>query len=202
MNGLKFFRIVAWAAVAVVAVGTATIYVLQPRNDTVATTTSSGKAAISGPFSLTSHKGERVTDETLRGKPYLAFFGFTNCPDICPTTLFDLSEMMAELGPQADKFNVLLISVDPERDSQELLATYITAFDSRIIALRGTREETDAVLKSFAAMAVKVPMDGGQYTMEHTAGVYLMDENGEYVGLMRMDETREARMQKLRKLAS
>ena len=202
MNGLKLFRIVAWAAVAVVAVGMATIYLLQPRNAGVATTTSSGKAAVGGSFSLSSHKGERVTDETLRGKPYLAFFGFTNCPDICPTTLFDLSEMMAELGPQADKFNVLLISVDPERDSQELLATYMTAFDSRIIALRGTREETDAVLKSFAAMAVKVPMDGGQYTMEHTAGVYLMDENGEYVGLMRMDETREARMQKLRKLAS
>jgi len=201
MNGLKLFRIVAWASVVVVAVGMATIFVLQPRNASVATTTSSGKAAIGGPFSLTSHKGERVTDETLRGKPYLAFFGFTNCPDICPTTLFELSEMMGELGPQADKFNVLLISVDPERDSQELLATYMTAFDPRIIALRGTREETDAILKSFAALALKVPMEGGQYTMEHTAGVYLMDENGEYAGLMRMEEPREERMEKLRNLA-
>ncbi|MEJ6781016.1 SCO family protein [Aminobacter sp. Piv2-1] len=202
MSVLRIVRVATWAAIATIAAGTAAIYVLGQGNGGIATTISSGKAAIGGPFSLVSHKGERVSDETLRGKPYLAFFGFTNCPDICPTTLFELSEMMAELGADADKFNVLLITVDPERDSQDLLATYMTAFDPRIIALRGTREETDAVVKSFAAAAIKVPTDGGNYTMEHTAGVYLMDENGEYAGLMRMDEPREQRMQALRNLAA
>lgn len=200
MKALRIIRVFAWLAVVAVVAGTASVYFLGQRSGGVLTEASSGKAAIGGPFALVSQNGERVTNETLRGKPYLAFFGFTNCPDICPTTLFELSEMMAELGPDADKFNVLLISVDPERDSQELLATYMTAFDPRIVALRGTREETDAVLKSFAAAAIKVPTDNGSYTMEHTAGVYLMDENGEYAGLMRMDEPREQRMQALRNL--
>ncbi|OQM75684.1 SCO family protein [Manganibacter manganicus] len=200
MNLLRVIRVVTWTAIAAIAAGTAAIYFLGPGNGGLATSIS-GKAAIGGPFSLVSHKGERVSNETLRGKPYLAFSGFTNCPHICPTTLFELSDMIDELGADFDEFNVLLISVDPERDSQELLATYMTAFDPRILALRGTRKETDAVVKSFAAAAIKVPLDGGNYTMEHTAGVYLMDENGEYAGLMRMDEPREQRMQALRDLA-
>ncbi|MBL8577218.1 MAG: SCO family protein [Mesorhizobium sp.] len=202
MNGLKAFRLAAWIAVAIVSVGLAAMILLKSENPGAPAPSVSGTPAVGGPFSLVSQRGEVVSDQSLRGKPYLAFFGFTNCPDICPTTLFELSEMMAELGADADKFNVLLISVDPERDSQELLAQYMTAFDPRIVALRGTREQTDAVLKSFAAAAIKVPMEGGNYTMEHTAGVYLMDAAGKYVDLMRMEEPREERMRKLREITS
>lgn len=151
-------------------------------------------------FQLISHQGQTVSNETLTGKPYLAFFGFTNCPDICPTTLFELTELMAELGPGADKFNVLLISVDPKRDTQEMLATYMSAFDSRILALRGTPEQTEAVLRAFGASAQKVPTGGGNYTMEHTAGVFLVDARGGRAGVLDMHEPRDIRLEKIRNL--
>lgn len=198
MSRVKAFRIAAWAAVAVVSAALTAAMVLS--SPSAPPSSVSGTAAIGGAFSLTSQRGSVVTDRSLRGKPYLAFFGFTNCPDICPTTLFELTTMMAELGADADKFKVLLISVDPERDSQEVLAEYMTAFDPRIIALRGTRRQTDAAVKAFAATAVKVPLEEGTYTMEHTAGVYLMDAAGRYAGLMRMEEPKQERMRKLRDL--
>lgn len=156
----------------------------------------------SQPFQLISHQGQTVSNETLLGKPYLAFFGFTNCPDVCPTTLFELTELMAQLGPAADEFNVLLVSVDPDRDTQEMLATYMTAFDSRILALRGTREQTETILQAFGARAQKVPTGGDNYTMEHTAGVFLVDAEGGRAGVLDMHEPRDIRLQKIRNLVS
>lgn len=156
--------------------------------------------AIGKPFELTSHRGEIVNNATLKGKPYLAFFGFTHCPDICPTTLFELTDLMAELGPVADQFNVAFISVDPERDTQELLKAYMTSFDPRIFALRGTAEQTQTAVKAFAAYSRKVPTEGGNYTMDHTAGVYLMDAYGGFKGTLDMHEPRDVRLQKIRNL--
>lgn len=197
MHSLKLVRSIMWILVAVVAaIFMVTAY--KEREPAPSTITATGKAAVGGHFSLISHEGKRIDNATLAGKPYLAFFGFTHCPDICPTTLFELTKIMKELGADADRLNVVLITVDPERDSQELLAAYMTSFDSRILALRGTREETDAVVKAFAAFAQKVPMDGGQYTMEHTAGVYVMDTNGEFSSLMRMDDTPEQKIKMIR----
>lgn len=155
---------------------------------------------IGRPFELTSHEGKRVSNLTLRGKPYLAFFGFTHCPDICPTTLFELTDLMKELGSLADEFSVALISVDPERDTQELLAAYMTSFDPRITALRGTAAETQQAIKAFSASVRKIPLDGGGYTMDHTAGVYLIDQNGGFKGMLDMHEPREIRLQKIRNL--
>ncbi|CAK7262244.1 MAG TPA: SCO family protein [Shinella sp.] len=156
---------------------------------------------IGGPFELTSHRGEAVSDRSLRGRPYLAFFGFTHCPDICPTTLFELTDLMKELGPQADAFNALLISVDPERDTQNLLSLYMEAFDPRIIAVRGTRKQTDQALSAFRATAKRVDTEGGSYTMDHTAGIFLMDADGRFQGMLDMHEPRETRLKKLRNLA-
>lgn len=137
MSGVKLFRLVAWVAVAAVGglfIGLSVSKPWQQQNAAVASST--GIAAIGGPFQLTSHQGGTIDNAALAGKPYLAFFGFTHCPDVCPTTLYELSDLMNELGPVADQFNVLFFTVDPERDSQELLAQYMTAFDDRILALR------------------------------------------------------------------
>lgn len=90
-----------------------------------------GTAAIGGPCKLTSHRGETFDNARLAGKPYLVFFGFTHCPDICPTTLFELTDLMSQLGPAADRLTPLFITVEPERDTQDLLASYMTAFDNR-----------------------------------------------------------------------
>lgn len=202
MNGLKLFRWMAWGAVAVAGglfIGLSGLMPGQQQRQPLISST--GIAAVGGPFRLTSHKGEPFDNARLAGKPYLVFFGFTHCPDICPTTLFDLTELMKELGPAADRFNVVFITVDPERDTQDLLARYLTAFDERIVALRGSQDETDAVVKAFAGFARRVPLDGGQYTMDHTAGVYLMDAKGKFSGMLDMHEPRETRLQKLRRLA-
>jgi protein SCO1/2 len=157
-------------------------------------------APIGGPFELVTHQGKRFTNADVSGRPYLVFFGFTHCPDICPTTLGELSVLMNDLGPDADKFTPILITVDPERDTQQVLAEYMSSFDSRIIALTGTQTQTDAAVKAFGAYYAKVPLDGGDYTMDHTAGVFLMKANGKFSGTLDMHEAQEVRLQKLRNL--
>lgn len=203
MTGLKIVRIAAWGAVAIVGgvlVAFSGVLPGAKQPGAVISSISTGVAAIGGPFELTTHRGETLTDEDLRGKPYLVFFGFTHCPDVCPTTLYELTGMLADLGPNADKITPLFITVDPERDTQELLASYMTSFDPRIVALWGTKEQTDKAVKAFAAYYEKVPL-GGNYTMDHTAGIYLFDDEGKFSGTLDLHEPRETQLQKLRRLA-
>lgn len=202
MKGIRIFQIAVWCLVAIVGAWLLVFgNVLSPRPS--ATTGSETSISVIGkPFELTSHNGQAVNNGTLKGKPYLAFFGFTHCPDICPTTLFELTDLMNELGPVADRINVAFISVDPERDTQEMLKQYMTAFDSRIMALRGSPHQTEVALKAFAAYAKRVPTEAGNYTMEHTAGVYMMDTNGTFKGTLDMHEGREVRLHKIRNLVA
>jgi len=201
MKRLRIFQIVLWSLVAIVGAGLLVFgNVLPFRSGDQAVDASA--PVIGKPFELVSHKGAAINNAALKGKPYLAFFGFTHCPDICPTTLFELTDLMNELGPVADKFNVAFISVDPERDTQDLLKEYMTAFDPRIMALRGNPHQTEVALKAFAAYAKRVPTEGGNYTMDHTAGVYLMDANGTFRGTLDMHEPRETRLHKIRNLVA
>jgi len=203
VKGLRIFRIITWCLVALVGGWLIVFGYLMPLDQGRETaTTHASTPAIGKPFELTSHRGEIVDNAFLRGKPYLAFFGFTHCPDVCPTTLFELTDLMKELGPTADDFNVIFITVDPERDDLELLKAYMSSFDQRIMALRGTEEQTQTAVKAFAAYARKVPTEGGNYTMDHTAGVYLMDADGGFRGTLDMHEPRESRLQKIRNLVS
>lgn len=200
MSGVKIFRIATWVAVAIVAGIWIGFSGILPGTGRVQEPVSTGTAAVGGPFELNSHKGETVDNAKLAGKPYLVFFGFTHCPDICPTTLFELTDLMAELGSAADKLTPLFITVDPERDTQELLASYMTSFDERIIALRGDQAQTDRAVKAFAAYYRKVPTEDGGYTMDHTAGVILMDAEGRFAGTLDMHEPRETVLAKLKRL--
>ncbi len=122
MKGLRIFRIITWGLVAL-AGGWLLVfgYLIPYENGRGAATSDASTPAIGKPFELTSHRGETIDNAFLRGKPYLAFSGFTHCPDICPTTLFELTDLMKELGPTADNFNVIFITVDPDRDDPELL---------------------------------------------------------------------------------
>ena len=200
MNFVRLFRIGVWTAIAVL--GTFLLVSTQLTGERQPAEASTGSPRVGGPFSLVSHEGVRIDNEALAARPYVVFFGFTHCPEICPTTLFELTDLMAELGPDADTFEVLFITVDPERDKQDMLAGYMTSFDSRITALRGTAEETEVALKAFSAYAAKVPMEGGQYTMDHTAGVFLIRGDGGFGGILDMHEPRETRLEKLRRLVS
>ena len=203
MNGLRIFRIITWCLVALVGGWLLVFGSLIPSDHgRPAAVADTSTPAIGKPFELTSHRGEIIDNAYLRGKPYLAFFGFTHCPDVCPTTLFELTDLMKELGATADDFNVIFITVDPDRDDQELLNGYMTPFDQRILALRGTEEQTQTAVKAFAAYARKAQTEGGNYTMDHTAGVYLMNADGGFRGTLDMHEPREVRLRKIRNLVN
>jgi protein SCO1/2 len=131
--------------------------------------------------------GRRVSSRQFEGAPLLVFFGFTHCPDICPTKLMELSEVFRAAGDRAGKARALFITVDPARDTPELLKNYLGSFDPRIIGLTGTQEEIDAVVKAFRAYSRKVPTANGDYTMDHTAIVYLMDKKGQFVGTFNLE---------------
>ncbi|MGZ8291290.1 MAG: SCO family protein [Telluria sp.] len=130
-------------------------------------------------FALTDHNGKPRTMADFKGKVVIVFFGFTQCPDVCPTTLSEMAGAMQALGKQADDVQVLFITVDPERDTQALLAQYVPAFDKRFLGLRGTPEQTTQVAKEFKVFFAKVPgKQPGSYTMDHTAASYVFDRNG------------------------
>jgi protein SCO1/2 len=138
-------------------------------------------ATIGGPFSLTDQNGRTVTDRDLKGHPFLVFFGFTHCPDVCPTALFEASEIMRALGPDADRVRVLFVTVDPERDTPTTLKDYLSSFDPHLSALTGDPEAVAAMAKAYRVYYKKVPLSEGGYTMDHTAIVYLMDKQGNFV---------------------
>jgi protein SCO1/2 len=130
-------------------------------------------------FALTDHNGKPRTLADFKGKLVVIFFGYTQCPDVCPTTMAEMSAVMKELGPQADQVQVLFATIDPERDTQALLAQYVPAFDPRFLGLYGTPEQTAKVAKEFKVFYAKVPgKTPGSYTMDHTAASYVFDKNG------------------------
>ncbi len=143
----------------------------------------SGKALVGGPFTLTDDTGKRVTDKDYRGRYMLVFFGFTSCPDICPAGLQLISAALDNLGPKADRVTPIFISVDPARDTPAKLAGYVKNFNPRLVGLTGTPEEIAAVAKAYKVYFKKVPNEAkpDEYGMDHTAIIYLMDPNGEYV---------------------
>jgi protein SCO1 len=155
-------------------------------------------AAVGGPFHLVDQDGNAVSDEDMKGRPFLVFFGFTHCPDVCPTTLFDMSQMMRALGPDAGRIGVLFVTVDPERDTPAVLKDYLSNFDPHLRGLTGDPAAVSAALKAFRVYAKKVPLEGSDYTMDHTAVVYLMDKNGRFVAPFNMKRTAEAEAADLR----
>ena len=138
-------------------------------------------------FSLVDHNGKTRTLADFKGKAVVIFFGYTQCPDVCPTTLAALADAMKQLGPDADRVQVLFVTVDPERDTAELLSKYVPAFDPRFLGLRGDADATARTAKEFRILYQKQPGKApGTYTMDHSAGTYIFDPQGRlrlYVGL-------------------
>jgi protein SCO1/2 len=156
-------------------------------------------SAVGGPFRLVDGNGKVVTDQDLKGRPFLVFFGFTHCPEVCPTALFEISEIFRKLGPDADKAAAVFITVDPERDTPAVMKDYLSNFDPHLRGLTGSREQIDPVLRSYRVYSKKVPLDGGDYTMDHTALVYLMDKEGKFVAPFNVKRSAETAAADLRK---
>ena len=143
-------------------------------------------SAIGGPFKLVDHNSKPITEQDLMGNPFLVFFGFTHCPDVCPSTLFEVSEILRQLGPAGKNVRALFVTVDPERDTPALLKEYLSSFDPRVIGATGDSAATASMEKAYRVYAKKVPLDKGGYTMDHTAVVYLMDRDGRFVAPFNM----------------
>ncbi|RTE89833.1 MULTISPECIES: SCO family protein [Bradyrhizobium] len=156
-------------------------------------------AAIGGPFQLTDQNGKAVTDKSLKGKPTLIFFGYTHCPDVCPTSLFEISEVLRVMGKDADKVNAVFISVDPERDTPATIKEYLSSFDPHLEGLSGDPAEIAKVITSYRVYAKKIPTKDGDYTMDHTALIYLMDRDGRFVSPFNLKRTPEEAAADLKK---
>ncbi len=156
---------------------------------------------LGGPFALTTQDGRAFTDRDLRGRPAALFFGFTTCPEVCPTTLARWSASLKALGPDGDKLRAVFVSVDPERDTPAVLKRYLSDFDPRIVGLTGAPQAVACMLAAYHVYARNVPLDGGGYTMDHTAATYLFDRDGGFQGLVGYQEPAEAQSAKLKALA-
>jgi protein SCO1 len=155
--------------------------------------------AIGGPFVLTDQDGNTITEKALLGRPTALFFGYTNCPDACPTTLMDMTERLKALGQDGDKFNVLFVSLDPARDTPKLLKSYLESFDPRIKAATGTEAQVEDVAKKYRVYFKKVG-EGDAYTLDHSTAVYILDAEGNLVTLIDYKETTQAAIAKMRRV--
>jgi protein SCO1 len=200
MSVIKLVRYLAWAAVVIIAAA-AGLGALGFKPGALDSANMPLAASVGGPFELTDPDGRRVKSDALLGRPFAVFFGFTNCPDVCPTTLLEMTNRMTELGSDADKLRIVFISIDPEQDSPAHLKTYLTNFDPRILGLTGSPGEIAAVTKAYRAIYERVPTKEG-YTMNHTATVYLMDAKGRFNGTIAFQESPDSQRAKLKRLVA
>nr|WP_321982141.1 SCO family protein [uncultured Cohaesibacter sp.] len=200
----KLIRTISWAMSLVMAIVLGFLVFSWYSEEMRVQQTQEGQTGvrIGGDFSLTDHTGKPVTYADFADKPMAIYFGYTFCPDVCPTTLSEMALWVEALGEDAKKMNFVFVTVDPERDTQEAIGDYVNAFFDQLIGLRGTREQTDAVIKAYRVYAKKVD-DGsgdGDYVMDHTASVFLMKKGGAFSGTISFGETQDSAVEKLRNL--
>jgi len=182
--------------VVVVAISAAALgYLYLNQGDT-------GPAAvpIGGPIRLTDQDGKPFDSKSLDGKPFAVFFGFTHCPDACPTTLSEMARTEEEIGAPAKDFTTLFVTIDPERDTPPVLKEYLSNFTGNTVALSGTPEQIAQVAKDYRVFYKKVPTSDGGYTMDHTASVYLMDAEGRFRSLIDYHEEQDSALAKVKLL--
>jgi protein SCO1/2 len=193
-------RRIALVGLVTIAAGLAGVAAFELRSHAASATAYQSSTRLGGPFTLVDQHGRAVTDRDLRGKPTVMFFGFTYCPEVCPTTLTALTAWMKALGPDADKLNAVYVTIDPERDTPKQLALYLSSFDPRIRGLTGTPAQVAQIAHEYGVYYQKVPLDGGGYTMDHSSAVYLMDARGGFAGVIGYQEPSAQAVSQLRAL--
>ncbi|WP_375598679.1 SCO family protein [Devosia sp. Naph2] len=191
---LSHIRTVLWTLVAVAALGATGLYVY-----TTMTRPAQAVALGQGDYELVTATGEAFNRDSLKGSPSMLFFGFTHCPDVCPTSLAEMAVWYEALGDEADGLNAFFVSVDPERDTAEIIGDYVS-WTGRVIGVTGSPDEVAKAAKSWGVYYAKVPLEGGDYTMDHTASVFLVNANGEFEGTIAYRENSDTALAKLRRL--
>ncbi|HEX2147727.1 MAG TPA: SCO family protein [Pseudorhizobium sp.] len=196
---MRTLRIILWAAVVVLGgvLAWLTFQVTQTQEQIA-------EEPFGVPFELVAQNGQPITQDAFRQKPTAVFFGFTHCPEVCPTTLFELDRWMRQVDPDGTRLAGYFVTVDPQRDSPELLGQYISNVTDRIIGISGPTEKVEEMAKGFKVFFKKVPLDEknptGDYTMDHTASVFLLDEGGRFAGTISYGENPETAVKKLENL--
>ena len=188
---MRTFRIVLWVLVVVAAIGATVVFFTRPQ-------------AVNGPgggqFALVDQRGDPIDNSVFLGKPSLLFFGYTHCPDVCPTTMGEMQGWFAALGDDARTLQGVFVTVDPARDTPEILGDYISFVSDRIVGITGPQDEIDKVVRDWGVLAEKVPQDDGDYLVNHTASVFLVNAKGEFAGTIAYGENTKTALEKIRRL--
>lgn len=196
---LSRLRLALWLVVGLVALGTVVMLWRQSESEQVSSTP---LGTIGGPFTLTGTDGKPFASSRLNGKPAAIFFGFTHCPDVCPTTLARLARLRRQLGQGDDALSIIFVSVDPERDTPAEVANYMSLYDTPIIGLTGTPAQIEQVKKQFGVYSRKVEQPGGSYSVDHTASVILLDKDGQFVATLSPEEGDQVALDKLKRITA
>ncbi len=192
-RSLHTFRIILWTLVVVAAIGATALFLMRP-------------GVVNGPgggqFALVDQRGTPVDKSIFEGHPSLLFFGYTHCPDVCPTTMGEMQGWFAALGDDAKSLKGVFITVDPARDTPEVLDGYVSWVSDRVVALTGPQSEIDKVVKDWNVSAEKVEGEGDGYLMNHTASVFLVNSKGEFVGTIGYGENTDTALEKIRRLVA
>ncbi|MGY5807736.1 SCO family protein [Rhizobium sp. LEGMi198b] len=196
---MKTMRIVVWVAVVIVAglLGWLSFGITKSPE-------AAGEGPYGVPFTLVAQNSQSISDQAFRGKPTALFFGYTHCPDVCPTTLFELDGWMKQVDPDGTKLNAYFVTVDPERDTPAIMNQYVSNVSTRITGISGDADKVMDMVKGFRVFAKKVPLDAkdpnGDYTMDHTASVFLLDSAGRFAGTISYNENADIAVKKLQNL--
>lgn len=192
-KGLSRLRLILWGMVLITGVSATAFYLISPPKPVT--------IGLGSPFALTATDGAAFTQENLNGTPSLMFFGYTFCPDVCPTTLAESTGWRTALNLSEEDLRIIFVSVDPERDSLDALGEYLTAFGTPVIGLTGTQEQIDNVKRVFSVFSEKVDDPGAsEYLINHTASVFMIDGDGGFIGTISFGEATDTAMEKVRRL--
>ena len=189
---LRTVRIVLWTAVVLVAMAATGAYFINKTNST--------GALGQGDYALVTGQGAAFTPASLQGHPSMLFFGFTHCADVCPTTLAEMASWYEQLGAQGNALQAYFVTVDPERDPPAVIDEYVHRVSDRITAVSGSRDQTNRIIAAWKVYAKKVDLGGGEYNMDHTASVFLLNSKGQFEGTIAYGENGDTAIQKLKKL--
>jgi protein SCO1/2 len=194
---MRAIRYAAWALVVIAAAAFSYVWL---SGDGGRKALQMANIKLGGPFELVRADGSPITDKDIEGTPHAIFFGFTHCPEVCPTTLLEAAGWLKQLGPDADKFKFYFVTVDPERDTPQAIKEYIASFDPRIVGITGDPAKVSKLLADYRVYAKRVDLEGGDYTMDHTATVYLIRGDGSFAGTIAYSENPDIAIEKIRNL--
>ena len=190
---MRTFRTVLWTLVVVAAIGATVLFFTRPQ-------------VVNGPgggqFALVDQRGAPVDNSVFQGKPSLLFFGYTHCPDVCPTTMGEMQGWFAALGDEAKTLQGVFVTVDPARDTPDILGDYVSFVSDRIVALTGSEPEINKVVRDWGEVAERVNQDDGGYLMNHTASVFLVNSKGEFAGTIAYGENTNTALEKIKRLVA